>query len=38
MISDLTKVYWDSCAWIGLLNGEPDKRWQLETMLQQRKK
>ena len=32
MISDLTKVYWDSCAWIGLLNGEPDKRWQLETI------
>ena len=22
---DPTKVYWDSCAWIGLVNGEPDK-------------
>ena len=28
----LTKFYWDSCAWIGLLNGEPDKKCELETI------
>lgn len=24
-MADPTKIYWDSCAWIGLVNGEPDK-------------
>ena len=26
------RVYWDSCAWLGLLNGEPDKRRELEII------
>lgn len=26
------RVYWDSCAWLGLLNGEPDKRRELEIV------
>lgn len=25
MADPITKVYWDSCAWIGLVNAEPDK-------------
>lgn len=25
-------MYWDSCAWLGLLNGEPDKRRELEIV------
>lgn len=24
-MADPVKIYWDSCAWIGLINGEPDK-------------
>jgi predicted nucleic acid-binding protein len=24
-MSDRRKVYWDACAWLGLLNGEPEK-------------
>ncbi|GAM01956.1 type II toxin-antitoxin system VapC family toxin [Sphingomonas parapaucimobilis] len=24
-MANSTKIYWDSCAWIGLINGEPDK-------------
>lgn len=26
------KLYWDSCAWLGLLNGESDKRRELEIV------
>jgi predicted nucleic acid-binding protein len=26
------RIYWDSCAWIGLINGEPDKRRELEII------
>lgn len=26
------RIYWDSCAWIGLLNGEPDKKRELEIV------
>lgn len=26
------RVYWDTCAWIGLLNGEPDKKRDLESV------
>ena len=26
------RVYWDTCAWLGLLNGEPDKRRALEII------
>ena len=25
-------LYWDTCAWIGLLNGEPDKNRELEII------
>lgn len=26
------KFYWDSCAWLGLLNGEPEKKRELEIV------
>lgn len=26
------KIYWDSCAWLGLLNGEADKKRELEIV------
>lgn len=26
------KVYWDSCAWLGLLNGEPKRKRELEIV------
>jgi hypothetical protein len=26
------KLYWDSCAWLGLLNGEADKKRELEII------
>lgn len=31
-MADPTKIYWDSCAWIGLVNGEPDKIQALQTV------
>lgn len=31
-MATLKRVYWDSCAWLGLLNGEPDKRRELEII------
>lgn len=31
-MSDLLRVYWDACAWLGLLNGEPAKRQALEAV------
>lgn len=26
------RIYWDSCAWLGLINGEEDKRRELEIV------
>lgn len=26
------RLYWDSCAWLGFLNGEPDKKQQLQII------
>src|SRR5688500_13257246 len=26
------KIYWDSCAWLGFLNGEADKKRELEIV------
>lgn len=31
-MTDGLKVYWDACAWLGLLNQESDKRQGLETV------
>jgi predicted nucleic acid-binding protein len=31
-VAKLKKVYWDSCAWLGLINGEPNKRRGLEII------
>ena len=31
-LSKPPKIYWDSCAWLGLINGEPDKRRELEIL------
>lgn len=31
-MAKVVKLYWDSCAWIGLLNGEPDKKRELEIV------
>jgi predicted nucleic acid-binding protein len=31
-MTDRKKVYWDACAWLGLLNGEPDKAAELEVV------
>lgn len=31
-MAKIRKVYWDSCAWLGLLNGEADKRRELEII------
>lgn len=31
-MSDRRKVYWDACAWLGLLNGEQDKAAHLEVV------
>lgn len=30
----ITQYYWDSCAWLGLLNGEQDKRRELEIVFE----
>jgi predicted nucleic acid-binding protein len=30
MMTDRVKVYWDSCAWLGLINGEAEKAQALE--------
>jgi predicted nucleic acid-binding protein len=32
LASKPVKIYWDSCAWIGLINGEADKRRELEIV------
>ena len=31
------KLYWDSCAWLGLINGEVDKRRELEIVYEHAK-
>jgi len=31
-VSELFRVYWDACAWLGLLNGEADKSQELEVV------
>jgi predicted nucleic acid-binding protein len=28
-VAKVVRIYWDSCAWIGFLNGEPDKKREL---------
>ena len=33
-----TKIYWDSCAWLGLLNGDQQKRRELEIVYDNAKK
>ncbi|WP_181184087.1 type II toxin-antitoxin system VapC family toxin [Prosthecodimorpha hirschii] len=33
-----SKIYWDSCAWLGFLNGEPDKKRELEIVYDQARK
>ena len=37
-MAGMIKVYWDSCAWIGLLNGEPDKRSALSELYDRARK
>lgn len=32
------KVYWDSCAWLGLANGEEDRKFQLQVVYGQARK
>jgi predicted nucleic acid-binding protein len=32
MLAKVSRIYWDSCAWLGLLNGEIDKRRELELI------
>lgn len=31
-MADPTRIYWDSCAWLGLVNGEPDKLPSLQSV------
>ena len=31
-MAKVPKLYWDSCAWLGLLNGEADKKRELEIV------
>lgn len=35
---DRRKVYWDACAWLGLLNGEADKARELEHVWEKAKR
>jgi predicted nucleic acid-binding protein len=37
-VAKLVKLYWDSCAWLGLLNGEADKKRELEIVYSHAKK
>lgn len=32
MLAKAARIYWDSCAWIGLINGESDKQRELEIV------
>jgi predicted nucleic acid-binding protein len=36
-LTDRKKVYWDACAWLGLLNGETDKARELEVVWEKAK-
>ena len=36
-VTDRKKVYWDACAWLGLLNGEDDKARELEVVWEKAK-
>lgn len=36
-MTDRKKVYWDACAWLGLLNGEADKAQELEVVWEKAK-
>ena len=36
-VTDRRKVYWDACAWLGLLNGETDKAHELEVVWEKAK-
>ena len=36
-MTDRKKVYWDACAWLGLLNGETDKAQELEVVWEKAK-
>lgn len=36
-VTDRKKVYWDACAWLGLLNGEDDKAKELEVVWEKAK-
>jgi predicted nucleic acid-binding protein len=36
-VTDRKKVYWDACAWLGLINGEPDKAQELEVVWEKAK-
>ncbi len=31
-LAKAARIYWDSCAWLGFLNGEPDKKRELEIV------
>ena len=37
ILAKLTRVYWDSCAWLGLINGEADKRRELQIIYESAK-
>jgi len=34
-LADSAKVYWDSCAWLGLINGEQDRKRELQAVYDQ---
>jgi len=34
-VTDAVRVYWDACAWLGLLNGEAEKSQHLEIVWQE---
>ncbi|MBX9699314.1 MAG: PIN domain-containing protein [Acetobacteraceae bacterium] len=36
-MTDRKKVYWDACAWLGLLNGEAEKAQELEVVWEKAK-
>ncbi|MEL7685493.1 PIN domain-containing protein [Citromicrobium bathyomarinum] len=32
LMTERRRVYWDACAWLGLISGEPDKATELEVV------
>jgi predicted nucleic acid-binding protein len=36
-LAKAVRLYWDSCAWLGLINGEADKRRELEIVYEHAK-